>query len=78
MSNFFLTLVNSSVFVVLLQVAVLTQAQCIVRSKSVITVGCWLLATTSMVAIAAHTLRVEGFGCVGTLSDFLILFNTLR
>ena len=54
---------------ILLQIAVLAQAQSVVRPVDMITVLRRLFTTTCMVAVAAHSLRVERLHRVLTLSN---------
>ena len=64
--------------VVLFEVAIFAEAECVVRAVCVLALAGGLLAPFGVVAVAAHSLAVEGFGCVGALSDLLVFADPTR
>jgi hypothetical protein len=48
------------------QVAVLTNAVCVIRSVNVGTLVCWFLSASCVVAILAHSFRIKLQVCVWT------------
>jgi hypothetical protein len=59
-------LLSFALFVVSSEVAIFANSMCVVRAVCVLALVCELIATSLMVAVFAHTLRVESQIRMGT------------